>query len=431
MNKSIRLSKTVFIVLSALLLLLAGCSQSAPPSVQQKQTNENEIVTITIANPFAEGTDVWFNRIFDQPLAELHPNIKFRLTKMKSVVETYPPDEKALDLLTGDTAPDLLVLDRSLAASLASKDLLVNLSLDIEKAKISPTDYYPAAWEECIYNGYSYCLPWDIDYEMLAYNKTMMKAAGIDPNTPIRTFAELDKLSDQLNKTNDYGGYEQVGFIPWVNTSLYTYGILHGGEWEKNGQLTANHSGNVKALEWVVSRHNSFNRMHIQNFIDQKRTSFTNGKNGFGVVRSWMSTVDDSSFEWGVAPLPTHDGQPAVMTSQGLGIAINKYSKHPEEAFKVLQFFAHRAGSLIMAKEGNNEGGVFLSAMPQINEELKLAEKEKLVPFLEALPNLKARPKNTENFDLYNELWYATDRAMDGDGTPASLLGELQKRAEQ
>ena len=70
------------------------------------------------------------------------------------------------------------------------------------------------------------------------YNKSMMQEAGLDPDKPPTTIAELDAMAEKMFKKNSNGTYDQVGIIPWMAQGfLYTHGWNFGGQWERNGEL--------------------------------------------------------------------------------------------------------------------------------------------------------------------------------------------------
>lgn len=408
---------------SASALVLAGCASQAPSPAEQ--------VVITIAHPLADGVDVWLESIIAEPITDKYPNIKIRFSRNKNLVDSYPPNERALETWTSDNPPDLVLIDRTAAAGLASHDYIRNLSLDMDKAGIAPGDYYAAAWEECTYEGNSYCLPLNIDTEMLYYNKTLMKDAGLNPEAPITTLAELDRAADLITKKDNNAGYQRIGFLPWLNANLNTLGLLYGGRWQEQGRFTPNHAKNIEALEWIVKEHNSLERGPLNQFLEQKKSSFFDGKTGFAILSSEWNTINNAAFEWGVAPLPTLDGKPAVQSGSGFGIAIAKNSKHPEEAWQVLEFLAYGKGNEIVTKEISKNGGIFISARPEINQDARLSRNKKVAPFLEILPNLVPRPKNANDIHINNELTMTMYKAIGGEGSPALLLEELSKRSSK
>ncbi|MEX1019307.1 MAG: extracellular solute-binding protein [Litorilinea sp.] len=84
-----------------------------------------------------------------------------------------------------------------------------------------PTDYFPLAEiraqfspiiEASVRDGLLYTLPTAVRTGALYYNRDLMAKAGLDPDSPPRTVAELEEQGAQCTQRNEDGTYEILGF---------------------------------------------------------------------------------------------------------------------------------------------------------------------------------------------------------------------------
>ena len=124
--------------------------------------------------------------------------------------------------------------------SWAIRDAFLPLDKYIERDGIKAEDYYKACWDEVVYEGKVYGLPWNTDARALYYNKDIFAAEGLDH--PPRDWDELYEYAKKLTNYNkDKGYYERIGFAPqYGNSWLYLYGWLNGGKFMIDNGRTCN-----------------------------------------------------------------------------------------------------------------------------------------------------------------------------------------------
>ena len=375
-----------------------------------------------------------FTKIVLSEFEKLHPNIKIK----------YVPDQGGTDKLTtliaGGTPPDVAILDRFMAGAWAAKGSLESLTPFLEMdGEISSNDYYPSVWAEGTYDGEAYAMPFGTDNRGLYYNKSLMQEAGLDPEAPPKTIDELDKMAEKIFKKSTGGGYEQVGFIPWMGQSyLYTQSWNFGGEWTKDGELTPNDPQIVKALEWMAGYAKKYDMTKINKFNDVMGKTginpFWTGKVGFMVDGNWILNDLKSNakvkptFEWGVAPMPSEDGYPQTTWAGGHSFTMPKGGKHPREAWELLKFITGYKGTLLWAKRP--DAGNDITAMPKVNEEIKIAENPNLKVFLNMMPTAHYRPVTPAGQKMWDETFRVQDLALNGKGEPKKLLDEAKKNVD-
>ena len=95
--------------------------------------------------------------------------------------------------------PDLVTIDNPELASFAAQDALEELSDLVEASDvISPELYHPGPWSTVVWGDGVYGVPRDSNTLALYYNVDMFEAAGLDPDAPPSTWAELTAAAETL-----------------------------------------------------------------------------------------------------------------------------------------------------------------------------------------------------------------------------------------
>jgi sn-glycerol 3-phosphate transport system substrate-binding protein len=132
----------------------------------------------------------------------------------------------------------------------------------INKEKYNISDYETNVLAYYTVDNKLYSMPFNTSNPMVYYNKDMFKAAGLDPNKPPRTYAEVQDYARKLTKKDASGKVTQYGI------SIAVYGwffeqllAVQGGLYVNNGngrdaRATAaafNSPEGVKILTWWKS----------------------------------------------------------------------------------------------------------------------------------------------------------------------------------
>lgn len=126
-----------------------------------------------------------------------NPDIKINRTYIAQTQGTQAND-KLLTAIAAGTPPDVFKFDRFIVAQFAAQGFLTDLTEFANRDGIKADDYWDFAWEEANYNGKLYALPYDTDTRALWYNKDIFEEAGLDPEKPPQTLAELQEIADKL-----------------------------------------------------------------------------------------------------------------------------------------------------------------------------------------------------------------------------------------
>ena len=249
---------------------------------------------------------------------------------------------EAMRAFSTGQAPDIIAVDNPEHALFSSRGAFLDLTDRIKASSvIKPENYFPGPLASVMWDGKYYGVPKATNTIALYYNKDMFKAAGLDPNSPPETWDQLVEYARKLTdpsknvyglafsaKANEEGTFQ---FLPWAQ--------MAGG-----GYQNINAPGAVKALEiWKT-------------IIDDKLASpdsltrgqwdstgtFNSGNAAMAISGPWEldRMITEAKFDWGVALLPVPEKGTKRSSAMGdFNWAIFANSQHPDEAFKVLEYF--------------------------------------------------------------------------------------------
>lgn len=261
-------------------------------------------------------------------------------------------DRRLTLAIAGGVPPDVAGIWSSNLPVYAENNALMPLTSMAREAGIREEDYLPIVWTLCTHRQHLWALPSTPGNNALIYNKKLFREAGLDPERPPRTIAELEEFNEKIFKRSAGGRIERIGHLPeepgWWNA---LWGYWFGGTLvEGNAVLTATSPENLEAYRWVQSYPERFGaesllgmRDGFGNFASPQNPFYT-GRVAMimqGVwIYNYIQNYAPADFEWGVAPFPTNDpektGNISVVEADVLVIPAG--AKHPREAFEFLRY---------------------------------------------------------------------------------------------
>jgi multiple sugar transport system substrate-binding protein len=139
------------------------------------------------------------------------PNIKVTDT-VKPYGDTWTANVAAVAAGTG--MPDVIVSDRPTLPKDAADGVYTNLQAWATRDGVTRDQFYGWAWDQTLYKGETYGIPFETDVRVLFWNKQAFKEAGLDPEVPPKTWDDLWAYADKLDKKKADGGYERIAFFP-------------------------------------------------------------------------------------------------------------------------------------------------------------------------------------------------------------------------
>lgn len=361
-----------------------------------------------------------------------HPNIH---VKILSVAGSY---QKVRIAFAGGSTPDVCsaVWADELAAY-AMRGVLTPLDDFMRKSGRSGDEFMPGVWRMLNYKGRPYGLCATTNSTFFAYNKGIFREAGLDPDKPPRTIAELDRVNALITVYNKDGSFKRYGYRP---SGLVMWAYVFGGKWydEKTGKVTANHPRNIEALRWMVSYAKKYdiNRMETfeQTFGSNQTVSgpFFVGKTAMWLTGEWAEEHMRRyapNVEWGWFPLPSPPGgRPNVSMAGGSVFVIPAACKHKKEAWEFL--------SWICSPEPVKEFCLQIGNIPPLKEAASAPEFQRnpLLKFaihLAGGENVFGPPPMPVWVEYRAEIARAEDYAMHGKRDPKAALDEVQRKIER
>jgi multiple sugar transport system substrate-binding protein len=245
----------------------------------------------------------------------------------------------------GGAAPDIIAVDLIYVPQFAAANQLADIT---EQAKALP--YFdklsPSHVRLATYDGKIYGLPFNAEGSILLWNKDLFKEAGLDPEKPPTTWAEIADAAKKITALgDDKYGYYFSGSCAGCNAFTYLPLIwASGGDvLSEDGKTATVDSPEVKAALEFYRQLWADGQIPAGAQADTG-TDFFNafptgkvGMMGSGFFALGLMKNDHPDMNFGVTYLPGQDGGQSSFAG-GDSIAIPSGSKYPKEAFEFIQW---------------------------------------------------------------------------------------------
>lgn len=337
---------------------MSGCGNNAAEQPQQGNQPAAEAPTgETVELIYARGKDqTGATTKLVEEFQKQHPNIKVKFREMPS--DTGQNHDQLVTMFSAQsTEIDVFDLDVIWPAEFAQAGYLLPLDRFIEQDGVNMDEYIKGAVEAGNFNGQQWSMPKFIDTGLLFYRSDLV------PNPP-KTWDELIAQS----KANKGKGGTKYGYIMQAKQyeglvcNFIEFSAAYGGKiLDEQGNVTINNPGTVKGLSKMLEIVKSdFVPKNITTYTEiESDASYLEGESVF--LRNWpyhfaIANDKEKSKVVGnvkVAPLPAGDAGSAA-TLGGWMSGINKFSKHPKEAWQFLKFMTSAQGQKITAVQGGS-----------------------------------------------------------------------------
>lgn len=350
-------------------------------------------------------------------------------------------DQKLLLATAGGNPPDVAGLWAWRLYTYAEMGALEPLDGLMRRDGVSAEDYLPSIIEQCRYKDFTWALPTTPATLALHYNRDLFRKAGLDPDRPPRTIAELNEYAAKLTVTDESGAIVQLGFSPtepgWWNDR---WGYWFGGDLlsADGKRITIDSAENIAAFEWVRSFPKRYGMEHIQVFqasggqFNSSQNLFLAGKVAMVLQGPWMATFVDKfspGLDWGVAPFPAVDASmPAVTICEADVLVIPKGSRHREEAWDFIRF-VQRPENMERLCLGQRK----FSPLREVSADFYAKHPHPHIAVFRALaesPNARGAPETPVYSEYRDEINYAFDLIWRLRSEPAEALGNAARRAQ-
>ncbi len=301
----------VVAVLGVAALLAAACGGSSGSSSSQSTKTFGVNATGTV--------HFWARQATDGPAKALVAAFNATHKNLKVVLHLTPPNDDTSQLATAIRAgsvPDVVGLNDIDVPEFSHQNALMNLTKYINalpyKSSLSPGHLKLAT-----YNGQDYGLPYLADLSVLWYNKKLFKEAGLNPNDPPTSYAEI--VSDAKKITalgHGIYGFSFAGDCQGCLGFTMLPSLWAAGQHMINGPL-GNQTVNVAndaPLKTMLEAYHTMWAGHMTPVADQTQNGLTwgadfeAGKVGILPGDYGFATKLTNQAEFADAPLPAVDG---------------------------------------------------------------------------------------------------------------------------
>jgi multiple sugar transport system substrate-binding protein len=293
------------------------------------------------------------------------PNIEV-VEVVKPIGDIYAANHAAI--ASGSGIPDVLVSDRPTLALDGADGVYMNLQELADRDNVKRDQFYDWAWDQTLYQGNTYGIPFETDVRVLFYNKTLFAQAGLDPEKPPQTWDELTAYADKLEKIGADGKLERVGFFPLWSIGPTIWAYTNGVDpISAQGEPQINDPKMVEVVAWVKSWIDRYGGWPaLQDFANQFGAApndlFMTGATamladiyGYNSQLNFYRpeiTLDNGErvrMEWGIAPLP-YKAKPASW-SGGFSLSIPTGAQNPAAAWEFIKCATGHAGQASWARD--------------------------------------------------------------------------------
>ncbi|MGN9843275.1 sugar ABC transporter substrate-binding protein [Nonomuraea sp. H19] len=329
-------------------------------------------------------------------------------------------------LLAGQegNAPDVILLDNPAVSTLADAGMLSSM----DEFGLDTTRFDKNLIAAGELDGKTYGIPIGANTLALYYNKKILDAAGVDPDS-IKDWASLNaalkkvKAAGKKPITFSAIGTEEGSFqfLPWF--------------WGAGAQLTQLDSPQaVEALDlwntWV--KDGTAPNSVISNSQNTTWEEFLTGEFAFAENGTWqINSAAKAGFPTGIVQIPGKDGGVAPTPTGGefITVPVQKDTQRYNTTKKILECMTTPEGLV-------ETGTTFAYYIPSTADGQKaiLAKEPSLQPWVEAVKSAKGRTSDnlgTKYPKISEALWTAVQKALSGAASPADALKEAQAQAKQ
>jgi multiple sugar transport system substrate-binding protein len=294
-------------------------------------------------------------------------------------------------------------------------------------------DFFPGPAEAVQYRDRWYALPWYIDAGLLYYRKDLLAKYGFQPP---RTWHDLVQAAQavQAGERGIYGFLFQGKQYEGLVCNVLEYMGSNEGKVLQGGKALIDSPENRKALRFMrdlIAKYRVSPPLVTSATEETARNIFGNG--GALFMRNWpyawgllQRQGSPVRGKVGIAPLPFFPGGRSAPTLGGWQLGLNRHSRHPWEAAKLLAFLASSSSQKFLALSMG-----YQPARKSIYEDRDLAEAQPLLPllygiFMETTP----RPVTPYYLMITHVLQPEFSAALSGIKSPEAALRSARKQVE-
>lgn len=340
----------------SLSLALGACSSKdseTSTTVSNKEKEEKVTIVYSRGKDQTKGTEKMV-----EAFEKSHPTIDIKFKEMPND-SGQQHDAYITSLNAKSDEIDVFDMDVVWPAEFAQADYVMPLDRFIQQDGIDLNEYNQGALAAAQFNGKQWALPKFIDAGLLYYRTDLVKEEEVPKTWDELIAAAKEKKGQGGTK---FGYVMQAKQYEGLVCNAIEFVAAYGGKFidEKN-EVVINSPEAIKGLKKLVEVATSdFVPGNVTTFTEvESDQAFVEGQTAF--LRNWpyeyasANDTDKSKVagKVAIAPLPEGDAGSAAALG-GWMAGINKYTKHPKEAWEFLKFMAGAEGQKIDAIYGGH-----------------------------------------------------------------------------
>ena len=348
--------------------------------------------------------------------------------------------QKTLLATAGGVPPDLAGVWAANLVEFADKQALMPLDDLARGTSVNRDRYLSVYWDMGVYQGHLWGVPSTPTTTALYWNKDLFRAAGLDPERPPRTIAELDAYARKLT-TLERGHVTRMGFLPGSppDWPFFWVHFFDGQLWDGGARITLDTIENRRAFEWIQSYPKRLGVSALQDLssgfgnLSSPQDPFLSGQLAMVFQGVWLASYllqYAPKMEFGAAPFPVfRPGDPPVTYVDSDMLVIPRGSPHPREAFEFMRYLSRQA-----ATEKLNLGQQKNSPLREVSPAFLSGHKHPHIRLFQALassPRAVGQPKMSLWWEYRREIENVFQRVWLMRATPAEALGDAQRRMQK
>jgi multiple sugar transport system substrate-binding protein len=382
---------------------------------------------------WARADDAAFLPTLVKAFNQSHPNLKIQLTLVPDaqVVQKYS------QAASSGNGPDLVSTEIGTMATFTPTGWYQDITSLVNGLPYKK-DLSTAHLGQATYNGKIYGMPFTADVSVLYYNKGLFTKAGLNPNDPPKTWAQIESDAKQIRTKlggSDYGYFFSGACAGCMAFTMLPYVWANGGNILKEtsavGTPTLSPNPELEktlafyrsmwqsgAVAPTAKTENGTNQFGA--FYSGKIGMFVQGTYPFSVLKNQYKNVD-----FGVELIPSTDGSTHASYAGGDNLAI---TKNAQSGAKTALLWFESTGEKMLASQG------VLPTRSDIADATYAKQDPRQAVFVQALAvghtpkSTKASPVLFDNTGPFNSL---IQGGIFGTGSITSAMSSAQASASQ
>ena len=312
------------------------------------------VMLLAFAGSAAAETELTFWNFWDQKfitpvIARFeadHPGVKIRSEQLNWGNGL----DKIVVALANDRAPDICELGSTWTGKFMSEGVLTDITDRVSDLRDRYHLWEPATWEGRIYG-----MPWLVGTRVLFYNRSLFRAAGLDPDKPPATWNELLASAKAIHHPEKgvygFGVNAGEGHILYKKFLPFVWG--NGGSIiDEKGRFCFDSPATREALEFY-RRLMVYGLKEKQDILDD---AFKKGRLGLEISGSWNfakypKEAPELDFGTTLIPAPAADRGHSSSFLGGEILVLFRSCKNPQIATEFIRYLTKAENTLPITKE--------------------------------------------------------------------------------